>query len=68
MSGQRWTYVLDDAALPEGELVPVYPLGVNVVVARLECVAHAVDGRCAHMACPLFKGRLEGPHAHLLLP
>ena len=26
-----WTYVIDDATLPEGTMAPVYPAGVNVV-------------------------------------
>ena len=39
---------------------PVYPLGVNVVLARVGGAVYAVSGKCAHMACPLFMGRLEG--------
>jgi nitrite reductase/ring-hydroxylating ferredoxin subunit len=60
MGEPNGTYVLDDAALAEGGLAPVYPLGVSVVLARVEGIAYAVSGRCAHMACPLFTGRLEG--------
>jgi 3-phenylpropionate/trans-cinnamate dioxygenase ferredoxin subunit len=55
-----WTYVLDDAALPEGHLAPAYPLGVNVVLARVGGAVYAVSGRCAHLACPLFFGTLSG--------
>ena len=55
-----WIYVLDDAALLEGHMVPVYPLGVNVVLVRVGGVVYAVSGRCAHMACPLFTGKLDG--------
>ena len=29
-----WTYALDDAGLPEGHMTPVYPLGLNVLLAR----------------------------------
>jgi nitrite reductase/ring-hydroxylating ferredoxin subunit len=56
----NWIYVLDDALLPEGRMVPVYPQGVNVVLARVDGQVYAVSGKCLHMACPLFKGRLEG--------
>jgi 3-phenylpropionate/trans-cinnamate dioxygenase ferredoxin subunit len=56
----NWTYAVDDAALPEGHMMPVYPLGVNVLLARVEGAVYAVSGRCAHMACPLFTGTLEG--------
>ena len=55
-----WTYVIDDAALPEGALAPVYPAGVNVVVARVGGTVYAVSGTCAHMACPLSLGTLDG--------
>jgi 3-phenylpropionate/trans-cinnamate dioxygenase ferredoxin subunit len=55
-----WTYVLDETALPEGKMTPVYPMGVNVVLARVNGVVYAVSGKCAHMACPLFTGKLDG--------
>jgi len=55
-----WTSVLDDSALPEGQMTPVYPLGVNVLLARVGGAVFAVSGKCVHMACPLFMGRLEG--------
>jgi len=35
MSAMNWIYVLDDAALLEGHMTPTYPLGVNVVLARV---------------------------------
>jgi nitrite reductase/ring-hydroxylating ferredoxin subunit len=41
-------------------MAPVYPLGVNVVLARVSGTVHAVSGKCAHMACPLFSGTLDG--------
>lgn len=56
----RWTYVMDEAALPEGGLAPVYPLGVHVVLARAGGALYAVSGKCAHMACPLSGGLLDG--------
>jgi 3-phenylpropionate/trans-cinnamate dioxygenase ferredoxin subunit len=56
----NWIQVLDDIGLPEGRMAPVYPLGVNVVLARVGGAVYAVSGTCAHMACPLFMGRLEG--------
>jgi 3-phenylpropionate/trans-cinnamate dioxygenase ferredoxin subunit len=56
----NWKYVLDDTALPEGKMVPVYPMGVNIILARVDGIAYAVSGKCAHMACPLFTGKLDG--------
>ena len=55
-----WIYAMEDAALPEGAMAPVYPLGVNVVIARVRGAVYAVAGKCAHMACPLFMGTLNG--------
>ena len=60
MKATDWTPVASDSGLPEGRMVAVYPLGVNVLLARVGGVVYAVAGKCAHMACPLFAGRLEG--------
>jgi len=56
----KWTYVLDDSTLPEGHMTVVFPLGVNVVLARVEGSIYAISGKCTHMACPLFAGKLDG--------
>ncbi len=55
-----WIYIMEETALAEGSMAPVYPLGVNVVVARVDGTLYAVSGKCAHMACPLFSGNLTG--------
>src|SRR5664279_4372683 len=55
-----WTYVLDYSELPEGQIIAAYPLGLNIVVARISGAIYAISGKCAHMACPLFTGKLEG--------
>ena len=55
-----WTYVMEDTALPEGGMAPAYPLGVNVVLARVGGAVYAISGKCVHMACPLFTGKLAG--------
>ena len=55
-----WVYVMDETALPEGGKAAAYPLGVNVVVARVGGVVYAVSGKRAHMGCPLIAGTLDG--------
>jgi len=55
-----WIDVMEEAALPEGGMAAVYPLGINVVIARVSGTFCAVSGRCAHMACPLAGGSLDG--------
>ena len=56
-----WINVMEASALPEGGKVAVYPLGVNVVIARVGGTVYAVSGKCPHMACPLVGGTLDGP-------
>lgn len=56
----NWIYVMEEKALGEGSMAPVYPRGVNVVLARVEGAFYAVSGKCAHLACPLFIGALDG--------
>jgi len=51
---------LDDSTLPEGQMTVVFPLGVNVVLARVDGSIYAISGKCTHMACPLFAGKLNG--------
>ena len=59
-SSRSWVQVLDDVALTEGHMLPVYPQGVNVLLARVGGAVYAISGICAHMACPLFMGTLVG--------
>lgn len=51
---------MDDSTLPEGQMTVVFPLGVNIVLARVDDAIYAISGKCAHMACPLFTGKLDG--------
>ena len=57
---ENWIYAMEDAALIEGHMAAVYPMGVNVLLARVNNVVYAVSGKCVHMACPLFTGKLAG--------
>jgi len=59
MKGINWTYVLDDIALLENHMMPSYPMGVNILLARVEGAVYAISGKCLHMACPLFTGKLD---------
>jgi 3-phenylpropionate/trans-cinnamate dioxygenase ferredoxin subunit len=57
-SATRWIRVTDAASLPEGALKAVYPLGLNIVVARVDGAVYAVSGACPHLGCPLYTGSL----------
>jgi 3-phenylpropionate/trans-cinnamate dioxygenase ferredoxin subunit len=56
----NWTCALDDEALLENHMMPSYPMGVNILLARVDGAVYAISGKCAHMACALFTGKLEG--------
>ena len=60
MTEGNWTFALDDKALTESHMMPSYPKGVNILLARVSGVVYAISGMCVHMACPLFTGRLDG--------
>jgi 3-phenylpropionate/trans-cinnamate dioxygenase ferredoxin subunit len=54
-----WLYAADENDLREGDLIPVYPLGVHVLLAKVDNTVYALSGKCLHMACPLYTGSLE---------
>lgn len=60
MPDRDWIYVMDDSGVPEGAVTAVYPKGVNILLAKLQGMVYAFDGRCAHMGCPLFRGSISG--------
>jgi len=60
VEGSSWIATIDEAKVREGSPVPVYPKGVGVLLIRLGGELHAVRNKCAHMACPLEGGLLEG--------
>jgi len=60
MDGNGWIVVSDDVELAEGSMLPVYPLGINILLARVDGSVYALSGKCPHMACPLYSGTLVG--------
>jgi len=54
----NWTYVIDEVTLKEGTITPVYPLGINIIMTRIDGEVYALNGCCPHMGCPLFMGTL----------
>jgi 3-phenylpropionate/trans-cinnamate dioxygenase ferredoxin subunit len=61
MKEPDWFPVLNDADMPEGALIAVYPMGINIVLTRFMGKVYAIDGKCMHMACPLSSGSIDGP-------
>jgi 3-phenylpropionate/trans-cinnamate dioxygenase ferredoxin subunit len=55
-----WVEVADEAKIADGGYLAVYPKGLAVLLVRVDGALHAVANKCAHMACPLEGGRLDG--------
>ncbi len=60
MAGPEWVPTIDDTKIRDGAYVAVYPKGLSVLLVRVDGELHAVANKCAHMACPLEGGKLEG--------
>ena len=60
MSGPQWVPTVDDSKVRDGNYVAVYPKGLSILLVRVDGKVHAVANKCAHMACPLEGGKLEG--------
>jgi nitrite reductase/ring-hydroxylating ferredoxin subunit len=60
VSGPQWVPTIAESKVPDGTCVPVYPKGVGVLLVRTDGELFAIANKCAHMACPLEGGRLEG--------
>ena len=56
MTATRWIYLMDESTLPEGAMKAAYPLGLNVIAARIGGTVRAFSGACPHLGCPLFTG------------
>jgi nitrite reductase/ring-hydroxylating ferredoxin subunit/uncharacterized membrane protein len=57
---RRWTAVLDEAELPEGEARKVSVGGADVLVLRRGDRVLSLANRCSHRGGPLHKGTIEG--------
>jgi nitrite reductase/ring-hydroxylating ferredoxin subunit len=59
-SPEDWVPALDESALAEGAIAVVYPQGLSILLIRTGGRVFALRNRCAHMACTLARGKLEG--------
>jgi len=60
MANKKWTPVLEEAALEEDAITEAYPKGIGIILVKREGSVYAIRNRCAHMACPLAGGVLDG--------
>ena len=63
MGVNDWVSVAKHEKIPKRGVLAVYPKGVAILLVRVDDELFAVANKCAHMACPLESGRLDG---HLL--
>lgn len=60
MAGPDWVSTVDESKIHDGTYVAVYPKGLGILLVRVDGELHAVANKCAHMACPLEGGKLDG--------
>ncbi len=48
MSVNDWILVADNSNLQEGSMIPVFPLGIQILLARVDVSIYALSGKCAH--------------------
>jgi nitrite reductase/ring-hydroxylating ferredoxin subunit len=60
MEDNGWVPALEESHLKEDAINVVFPKGVSIILIRREGRIYALRNRCAHMACTLSSGRLDG--------
>jgi 3-phenylpropionate/trans-cinnamate dioxygenase ferredoxin subunit len=55
-----WVPVVDESQLAEDTINVAFPKGVSIILIRKGDRIFALRNRCAHMACTLASGRLDG--------
>jgi nitrite reductase/ring-hydroxylating ferredoxin subunit/uncharacterized membrane protein len=55
----KWTAVLDEDGMSDGDRRTVEVGGVSLLLHRSEGTIHALDAVCSHMGGPLEKGKIE---------
>jgi nitrite reductase/ring-hydroxylating ferredoxin subunit len=60
MTNGQWVPVLEEAKLEEDALTEAFPKGIGIILVKTGGRVYALRNRCAHMACPLAGGALDG--------
>ena len=61
MAKYNWISVIEEKELKEHSIGLVFPKGIPILLIRKASdVIYAVSNKCAHMACPLSAGAIEG--------
>ncbi len=60
MGESAWVPTVDESVIQENSVNPVFPKGVSIILIKKDGQVYALRNRCAHMACTLAGGRLDG--------
>jgi nitrite reductase/ring-hydroxylating ferredoxin subunit len=61
MTKYNWIFVIEEKELKENSTGLVFPNGIPILLIRkVQDEIYAVSNKCAHMACPLSAGVIEG--------
>ncbi len=60
MSESSWVFAIEEEKLPNNSIQAVFPKGVPILLIKRKDKIHAISNKCAHMACTLAAGYLEG--------
>jgi 3-phenylpropionate/trans-cinnamate dioxygenase ferredoxin subunit len=57
---QSWVFAIEEKKLRENAVSLVFPKGISIMLIKKGGYVYALSNKCAHMACPLAAGTLEG--------
>jgi nitrite reductase/ring-hydroxylating ferredoxin subunit len=60
MEDNDWVPTLDESQLRDETISLVSPRGISIILIKKGGQIYALRNRCAHMACTLAGGRLDG--------
>ena len=60
MNVGTWVPTVDEGTIQEDAVNLVSPRGVSIIIIKKDGRLYALRNRCAHMACTLAGGRLDG--------
>jgi len=60
MTGDEWVFAIDNKDLNENLLEVVFPKGIPIMLVKKGGKIYAMSNKCAHMACGLESGNLDG--------
>ncbi len=58
--GSSWVFAIEEDKLQENSVNVVFPKGIQVLLIKKQGQIYAISNKCAHMACPLGGGTVEG--------